>query len=119
MPEQDDRMEGLDPRVGVAEVIDADPVMAEEHRAAVAEEYGQYVATAAITHDGVRAYNVGDPVPAANVERWRYAEAGLVARVSTKAAVQAQTPAVPPGEPTVEPRKTRKPRKTAAPSTPA
>lgn len=87
MPEQDtDRLAGLDPLVGVAETIDN--TSAEDHRLAVVEEYGQFVATTAITHDGVRAYNVGDSVPATNVDRWGYEGAGLVKRVGSAPAEQ-------------------------------
>lgn len=99
MPEaQQDKMANLDPLVGVAEVLsDAAPRTAEEHRRAIEEEYGEFVAVAAITHDGARAYNIGDVVPKANVERWGYLDAGLVARRTTKVAASAK--AVASGEP--------------------
>lgn len=58
---------------------------AEEHIEAVAGEYGEFVAVAPIDHDGVRAYNVGDPVPKSNVDRWGYLDRKLVARSSTVA----------------------------------
>lgn len=52
----------------------------------------EYVATAPIDHDGVRAYNVGDPVPADNVKTHGYDKDGLV-----KSAVEAPpTPAAAP-----------------------
>lgn len=61
------------------------PLTAEDASAALAEEYGQYVAVAPIESDGVRWYNAGDPVPAANVEAHGYLDAGLVAKTTTKA----------------------------------
>lgn len=51
--------------------------------AAQAEEYGQYVATQVITHDGVRAYNPGDAVPASNVKRHGYLKQGLVEKTDS------------------------------------
>lgn len=65
-------------------------VAAEDRRAEQIKEWDTFVATAPIDFDLVRAYNVGDPVPASNVERHGYLEAGLVARVGTIAAEQAQ-----------------------------
>lgn len=62
-----------------------DPVTAEAHRAAVQKEYTQFIALGPIDHDGARAYNTGDAVPAANVERWGYLDRGLVAKRGTKA----------------------------------
>lgn len=62
---------------------------AEQRREAVQKEYGEFIAVEPIDHDGARAYNVGDPVPAANVERWDYLGRKLVARQATKAAEQA------------------------------
>jgi len=67
----------------------------EEYRAAVADEYGTYVAVEAIDFDGARAYNVGDPVPVTNVERYSYLDRGLVAKIGTKAAEDVPTPVVP------------------------
>jgi hypothetical protein len=64
----------------------ADPVTAEQRREEQAKEYGTWVALGPIDHDGARAYNTGDPVPAENVKRWKYDERGLVGRRSTKAA---------------------------------
>lgn len=64
----------------------APPMTLEQLKAAQAEEYGQHVAVTAIEHDGVRAYNRGDPVPASNVKRHGYEAAGLTAKVGTKAA---------------------------------
>ncbi|MUN41407.1 hypothetical protein [Actinomadura litoris] len=52
-----------------------------------APEY-EYVALQEIWHGGVRAYHVGDPVPAENVEAHGYS-AEQVAKVDTKAAAQA------------------------------
>ncbi len=54
----------------------------EEYRAAQEDEWGTYVATAAIDHSGVRAYNVGDPVPVSNVKAHGYADQGLVEKRS-------------------------------------
>ena len=41
-------------------------------------EYAKYVANQVIMFNGARAYNEGDPVPASNVEAYRYLESGLV-----------------------------------------
>lgn len=60
----------------------------EEHRAAQAREYSQYVATAVIEIGGARAFNVGDPVPASHVERG-VVPADSVAKSTTKAAAAA------------------------------
>lgn len=65
----------------VAESIDRSVeavVTAEDRRDAVIREYSQYVATQPIDVGGARAYNEGDPVPAANVEAHGYLDAGLV-----------------------------------------
>jgi hypothetical protein len=85
---------------GVAEQVAAGPRTAEEQRQAINKEYGEFVALAAITHDGALAYNVGDAVPAANVEAWGYLELGLVARRTTKAAAEAIVDSTPQGDPT-------------------
>lgn len=61
----------------------------EEHRKALAAEYGEFVAIAPIDHDGARAYNPGDPVPSTNVAKYGYDGDGLVAKRTTKAAKQA------------------------------
>lgn len=58
----------------------------EEMQAAQEKEYSQYVAVEVIYHSGARAYNIGDPVPAGNVTEYGYADQGLVAKTSTKAA---------------------------------
>lgn len=42
------------------------------------KEYGQWVATEPIFYDGARAFNEGDPVPAANVRRHGYDKTGQV-----------------------------------------
>lgn len=87
-----------DDKPTVAEEITADPTTAEQQRAAVREEYGQYVAIQPIDHDGVRAYNTGDPVPAANVVRWKYLEQGLVSHTESSEAGDALRAATrPPG----------------------
>jgi hypothetical protein len=57
-----------------------------EYEAAVAEEYGQFVAVTPINFDGVLAYAPGAPVPASNVKKYAYLEQGLVAKTNTKAA---------------------------------
>lgn len=52
-----------------------------------ADEYGQFVATAHIEFDGVRAFAAGDPVPASTVKaRPELLEEKMVAKVGTKAA---------------------------------
>jgi hypothetical protein len=48
-----------------------------------------YVALTEIWHGGVRAYNPGDPVPAANVEAQKYEVGVQVARRDTKTADKA------------------------------
>jgi len=50
-----------------------------EIRTEQAAEYGKYTALGPIDHDGVRAYNAGDPVPVANVEAHGYLDQSLVA----------------------------------------
>jgi hypothetical protein len=50
-----------------------------------------YVALTEIWHGGVRAYNPGDPVPAANVEAQEYKVGVQVARRDTKTADTADT----------------------------
>jgi hypothetical protein len=56
-----------------------DPKIAEALAEPVAEdmeaqrtEYGTYVANRPIDHNGVRAYNTGDPVPVSNVKAHGY-----------------------------------------------
>jgi hypothetical protein len=49
-----------------------------QYDAAVAEEYGQYVANVPIYHGGSLAYNTGHAVPASNVERHGYLGSGQV-----------------------------------------
>lgn len=44
------------------------PTTAAEYEAAQREEWGTYVARVAIDYYGVRAYNVGDPVPVSAVD---------------------------------------------------
>lgn len=66
------------------------PVATDEEvakRAEAAEtEYGTYVALQPIAFNGTPAYNAGDPVPVSNVQKYKYDEQGLVAKVSTAAA---------------------------------
>lgn len=45
---------------------------ADERRAAQVKEYGTYRAVAPIDIDGVRAFNVGDPVPVGHVDTFGY-----------------------------------------------
>lgn len=63
-----------------------EPQPVEAFRKALQEEYGQYVAIAPIDHDGARAYNPGDPVPVANVQKYGYDKDDLVAKRTTQAA---------------------------------
>lgn len=101
---KEDPMANAHPLVGVAGIAEqvgpGGPRTAEEQRRAIGREYGEYVAVAAITHDGALAYNIGDAVPASNVEAWDYLNLGLVARRTTKAAQQAVTDATPQGDTT-------------------
>jgi hypothetical protein len=81
-----------DEKTKVAEVVETTPAAvatAEERRAAVQEEYSTWVAAGPIDHDGVRAYNTGDPVPASNVAAHKYDEQGWVVKRSTKAGGEA------------------------------
>lgn len=57
-------------------------------RTAQEKEWHTYVATQPISFNGVNAYNVGDPVPASNVEARGYEAQGVVAKVTTKAGAQ-------------------------------
>lgn len=87
-PTPENPLAGAHPLVGIAGIAEAvapGPRTAEEQREAIRAEYGQYVAVAAITHDNALAYNVGDAVPAANVEEWGYEGLGLVRRVGDPA----------------------------------
>ena len=75
----------------------------EDFAAAQAAEYATFVATEPILVDGARAYNVGDPVPASNVERHSYLQQGLV-RKATDPAPDLTVPEPPPapqGDPVV------------------
>lgn len=72
---------------------------ADDRTAEIAREYGQFVAVVPIDVDGVRAFAVGDPVPASTVEanpEWlKPSEDSVqasVARVNTKAAKAATEP---------------------------
>ncbi len=51
----------------------------------------QYVAVVPIVHNGVRAYNVGYPVPVSNVEKYGYLEQGLVRAIGEPAPPAAST----------------------------
>ena len=57
----------------------------EDFAAAQAAEYATYVATEPILVDGARAYNVGDPVPASNVEKHGYVQLGVVRKATDPA----------------------------------
>lgn len=64
----------------------------DKHLEAQAKEYATFVAVSPIFHNGARAYNPGDPVPASNVEAYGYEADGLVAKSSTKAAQAVTNP---------------------------
>ena len=71
-------------------------VTADDRRAEVLKEYGQYVATEPIDVPGTttRVFNVGDPVPASHVTRdevdWvKAGKGGNVAKVGTEEAKRA------------------------------
>jgi hypothetical protein len=60
---------------------------AADHRAKLLVEYSTYVAAEPIDIDGVRAFNVGDPVPVSHVERYpQLLESGAVAKAPEPAA---------------------------------
>jgi hypothetical protein len=63
-------------------VTSPDPNDWETHRQNQIVEYGTYVASSPIDVGGVRAYNVGDPVPISNVEEHGYLDQGLVEKVA-------------------------------------
>jgi len=70
----------------------------QDHRKAIADEYGAWVATQQIYVGSALAYNVGDPVPATNVQAFGYDKNNLVAKAPTVAgseavAEAAETPA--------------------------
>lgn len=56
------------------------PKAVQARRVSRYEDYSQFVAVDQIYYDGALAYNPGDPVPASNVKRHGYVEAGLVRR---------------------------------------
>lgn len=61
---------------------DPAPVLsADEYQAAQAAEYGQFRAVKQIRFGGALAYNVGNAVPASNVEKYGYEADGLVERI--------------------------------------
>lgn len=62
------------------------PQTPDEYEAAIAAEWGQFIAVAPIYFDGVLAVAPGAPVPADNVKKYGYLEQGLVAKTNTKAA---------------------------------
>jgi hypothetical protein len=59
------------------------PTTADELEAAIAKEYGTYVATAPIDIGGARAFNAGDPVPVSHIERGVVSQ-DKVAKLTTK-----------------------------------
>jgi hypothetical protein len=65
------------------------PVTFTDHAAAIAEEYGRYVANQPIFIGGARAFNPGDPVPVSHLDR------GLVQaqQVTDLAAPEVEEPA--------------------------
>lgn len=69
----------------------ANPEEVEARRAEQESEYGTYIAVSQIFFNGTLAYNVGDPVPVSNVERYKYADQGFVAKTNTKAAAEVIT----------------------------
>jgi hypothetical protein len=60
-------------------------ITAEEHRSAVAKEYGHWVASEDITISGVPAFRRGDPVPKSHVDTGAVPKDSVVGR-STKSA---------------------------------
>lgn len=70
----------------------ADLTEAEKFHQELVREYNTYVATVEIDINGARAFNPGHPVPASHVERG-VVDASQVAKVGTKAADAAATPA--------------------------
>lgn len=61
------------------------PVQADDHRAALAAEYGKWVAIEPIDIGGARAFNVGDAVPNGHVDSGVVPKSA-VSGVATKAA---------------------------------
>lgn len=60
------------------------PATAAELREALGVEYGTYVAVSPIDINGVRAFNVGDPVPVSHVDRG-VVESDQVKKINTAA----------------------------------
>lgn len=84
------------------------PTTAEEYAAAQAQEWTTYVARVPIDHYGIRAYNVGDPVPASAVgddpAAGRWVPETFVDKVGKDVASFAGSPTVvDPAPPTVDP----------------
>lgn len=65
------------------------PRTIEELREAQRKEYGTYIAAEPINIDGVRAFNLGDPVPVGHVERG-VVRLDQVAKRATKAGAAIQ-----------------------------
>lgn len=84
MPERVNQVPEATPEQIVNAAADA-PATAEDAWAANVKEYGQYVAAEPIHFGSALGYNVGDAVPADNVARHKYLEAGKVVKVGTKA----------------------------------
>lgn len=64
------------------------PTTAPELEAAIAREYGSFVATQPIDINGARAFNTGDPVPASHVANGVVRD-DQVAKTTTKAGREA------------------------------
>lgn len=69
----------------VAAAMATRPLTAEEAVEANRKEYGQYVAVEPIYYGNALAHNPGDAVPAGNVARHGWAEAGKVVKTGSKA----------------------------------
>lgn len=65
-------------------VVEAITAELSDHIEAQRREYSQYVAAQSIHFGTALAYNPGDQIPAANVERWKYLETGQAVKVGSK-----------------------------------
>lgn len=79
----------------------SEPSDLDDYIAKQAVEYGTYVATGPIFHNGARAYNEGDPVPVSNVEEYKYLDQKLVRRVEDPAPEPTAPAPLPVGDPIV------------------
>lgn len=81
--------------------LTVNPLLSEEaqaHQQALYDDWTQWIAAVDISDPfggSVLAYRAGDPVPASNVKRWQYDQAGLVHKASTKAGQAAADAAAP------------------------